>query len=134
MKRWFLTDFAVVGGSDPYWATKIQYGYSGLPFEFGMSQADPENGAPVLPWTLVLLAESAQSTVASDTDIPPLPLAGYSTLIGDLDSGEWSTFEAACSARSIDISSIASTDTFGDLVALIAAMLEPTFDLGDYPL
>jgi hypothetical protein len=133
VKRYFLAPILLLNdGEFDYYASKIQT-YSGIQYDLGVIPSN-EDGTPVLAWTIALLDTAAQVRVADDTGITPLPLVGYSTLISALDSGEYAAVEAACTGYGIDISSIQSTDTFGDLVALLAQLTYPVFSVNNYPL
>lgn len=136
MKRWHLTDVYFVEDPDfGYWRSAIQ-AYPNTPFEFHAIPPDPnsETGNPLYPWTLALLDVDEQATVANDAQIHALPLVNYSMQIGDIPAGDWAAVESVCAAYSIDISSIGTTDTFGDLVNLIGRILDLSFSISTYPL
>jgi hypothetical protein len=134
MKRWYLADVYFV--EDPefgYWRSAIQ-AYPDTPFEFHSVPPDMNTGNPLYPWTLALLDVDEQATVENDAQIHALPLTNYSTLIGDIPTGDWTAIESVCGAYGIDISAIGTTDTFGDLINLIGRILDLSFNTSTYPL
>lgn len=130
-KRYYLADIITInyGEGDEFATAASQYPVTA---EAGFP-VNPVTGRPLHNWALAAVTTNNHAQLVGDPRLDALPDRPLSDTVSSMDEAEKSGMMAAMQRRGMDTSSIAETDTYGDVLALIEAAVRAPFDENPFP-
>lgn len=130
MKRYYLCD--IIGDGSQENAYRPALADEAVNWTAVMPASDPNTGAPVSPWALVVVETNNHARLLSKAGVDPLPDFPLDGKVTAIENATRTAVKARLSARGIPTALVDNADGYREVIRGIGRRLEAAFDENNF--